>query len=624
MRKVSALLKRFKPVIACLIFFLLAVSVFGAVLSFTNINLKSNYFNFDKAWIISWVDDDYTTDSVNAYLTQNEIEAISGEKSKQGISISVKGIENYCKYNFNINRFTKNNIYTIKFVTEKFCFWNKEKAIKWVNEHCADFNNDAYSSTFTTIDQIEASDNVVYTSFLLVAYYECAELQQKIGTVGAIENEKIVSKSEWTIKADGKGEQKALITNDETGSGRNTRIGDNVWIQWQGLVSTGDSCPDTNNLLGIHHSDIGGWRIARNDNYEEYLNALRNFETKYLIMWTDGKRTKDALETEFNSLARSVSDKADTNDHRIIDTTLNSGSMKFILSQKIAFPLYRLIVDADYLELVIETGKPKIVEVTDIKFNEGEKSGIGRATVKNIGEGNAGFNLRIINCEEGFSSSYSSGTGVLAPDESKIIEFLVTGSSVAKSEDVKGSCVLEMKEGTTGEIDRESFGVEFTQMQDCIPSKRICGFVPDTEIHAVKKCNSKGTKYEIEKECAEDETCKNLQCVKIGTTPPTIDCKWHDLKCKYGFLGFFTKVRWVASILLGLIIMLNVYAYSSKRTDNKVLNWTLAVVFGLLLGYLVYIFLFWGILIFVILLLIILMIPKPIRKGVKTVRKVFE
>ena len=78
----TAIFEKNKAIPLLIGFFLITILSFsmvsGAVLSISDANIRSNYFNFDKAWVVSLVSDDYTSDSLTAYLTPKQFKDASG------------------------------------------------------------------------------------------------------------------------------------------------------------------------------------------------------------------------------------------------------------------------------------------------------------------------------------------------------------------------------------------------------------------------------------------------------------------------------------------------------------------------------------------------------------------
>lgn len=539
-----------KLMIFILMFILSFASVNAATLGFSNVDIDSNVFDFDKAWVISWVDDDYTTDSVVATLTPEDIKDLSGEEfeSEQTLTVKVDTLDDACQWNFNTDKFSKNKVVTLDFESYTHYNWNDDnKLINWVNDNCVDFNAADYKSSFTTRQQIHDSNNVVYSNFAIGVTVKCGIVQEQLGTVGAIENQKVISTSRWTVGVSGKTAESRVISNDAS-QDRNTKIGDNVYIQWQGQLSTGDTCPTTDRLMGIHSSSIGGWRVINEDAYNQYLAQMTGFSSKYVEnLKSLSGYDWDVLEDTFNTYARNTLTKANF-DYRVTESSVVGGKIRYDLDKKIVFPLYRLIVNADYLTLKITSGIPAITSLEDIDFVEGELTGLGKVTIKNVGDGTGAFNFRVSHCSDGFTSDESFGTGKLAPGESKEYTYLVKGSSTAEEKLITGSCIITVYDGINPDLRVEKeFGVSMTQISDCVPNSKVCGF--SGKLHSVKECNIEGTQYQLLEVCSADEVCENNKCISDGSN----DEDDNDEDDKFSLALFLTTIG--LSLLGGIVTL---------------------------------------------------------------------
>lgn len=620
--------KNLSGILVTFLFVIVSISVVqGAVLSIDQANIKSNYFGFDEAWVVSLVSDDYTTDSLNAYLTPQTIEDASGEEPEQALNIQVKTKPNYCTYSLKTNTFNYQDIYTVEPIVISKWLWTKadlEEFKNTIKSQCADFSNSDYQ---IQIDNLNSDGTVwdageyVYgdTSWIFKANAYCVKLNEKIGTVGQPIDKIIVAETDWTVGVEGKVSESETISNSEAGSGRSTKIGDNVWVQWQGNLGTGEDCPDVSNLVGIHdNSFANGWRLGNRDDYNTYSSYLTNGIKQDIREYSESSYPdyyQSTFSNRANTIIRDVADEETGFVYSVLDTSYYSGKVKIDLGRQIVFPLFRLIIDADYLEIVIPTGKPSIVSVSDIEFTEG-LAGQVTAVIKNIGEGRGGFTTRIKDCTGGFSSSTSPIGSILEVDEIDTLYFNVIGSSTATEQDVNGVCTLETKESITGEIVTKIFGVKMTQLQQCIPGSMACS-VDDDGKSVVKKCNTAGTKYEIVEICPEGQECKltvsGAKCVDIDDDGDALYCENCDAYARSLIFGkifksqscldkTFQNTVFCIFSLLKLFAIPFVFIFSlifGIPIFNKLLkgryvwlSWVIGIFLSLLIAWLTYI-LFW-------------------------------
>jgi hypothetical protein len=559
-----------------LILFVLSILTIGvanaAVLGFTQADIKSNYLGFDKAWVISWVADDYTTSSLEATLTPADMKGLTGTQSGETLTINTLNKENYCEYAFDTTQKSVKNAYDIKLNSNSF--WGASTATidKWVSENC---NTELATPT--------------YRSELFGGWKRlfCIDTTEKVGTFGVLTNEKSVSNFDWYIQAGGKTQQSALITTDSTGVGKSTKLGDNVIIQWQGSLITGESCPDVSNKIGIHSSSLGGWIVIDSKKYDDYayeMNNLQGLLNDLVAMNADSSEML-IYENRINAKANTLKTGALTT-YIVTTNTLEGGKAKYNLNRQIMFPLFRLIIDADYLTMVENAGIPKITSVSPnpLKFTEGETKGILSVTIKNLATVPAKFNVRVINCDNSFSSGDSFGTDLILAGESKVVSILVTGSSTITSPTVSGKCTIEVKDALSQKTDTQTFGVVMTQLQDCTPNEKVCGFEGTSQ--AVKKCNSQGTKYEILAVCSSSQICENAECIEkecVGS-----DCPCTGNNCNFSWLLFiitFVLATGGAYAVYGLAMPIQTFRIKGKPI-GKIILWALtATAFVLIFVY---------------------------------------
>ena len=619
-------------------------------------NIRSGYFGFDKAWVVSMVSDDYTTDSLNAYLTPQAVKDASGNEPKQALQINVKTKPNYCTYSFKTDTFNYQDVYTIQQKTFTKWVWNGQDAEELkdeINTICADFSKSNYKSNavyYPSENKFVTGDYVVMNvgDYLLAskATVYCVQLNKKIGTIAQPIDKKIIAETDWTVGAEGKTSESKTVSNSEAGVGRSTKLGDNVWVQWQGNLGTGEDCPDVSNLIGIHdNSFINGWRFGSRDDYNTYSSYLTNGIISDIKLSSQSTSTQSYnFESRANTIIQDVVNEESGFSYSVLDTSYNSGKVRIDLGRQIVFPLFRLIINANYLELVIPTGKPSIDSVSDIEFTEG-LTGQVTAVIKNVGDGKGGFTTRIKDCTNGFSSSTSPIGSILDAGKTDTLYFNVIGSSTATEPTVNGVCTLEVKESTTNEIATKIFGVKMNQMQQCVPGTWACS-VDDNGKSIVEKCNTAGTKYEPTETCPNDQECRltatGAKCVDIGGDNGSISyCGSCDAFAKsliFGKIfksqscekktfqnGFFCLPQilklfaipfiFIFSLLFGVQI-LNKFL----KGKNVALVWVLSIILSLLVAWLTY--LLWWVGLIALVIYIIFKVAVNFIPGLNVIRRI--
>lgn len=641
MKSVNYTIKLF--VLALFLFAIPLVS--SATLSMSEATINSDYFGFEKAWVVSMVADDYTTDYLSGYFSPQKIEDETGIEAKQGIDIKVETDPSYCTYSFKTNAFKYQDVYTIEPVILSKWLWGQsdlDELNAQAEEICADFSDDDYKLSIIDLgDRTYDYGDYVYGEvtwgFKTTLY--CVKLNEKIGTIAQPIDKTIVSDTEWTVEVDGKPDESKIISNSDAGAGRSSQIGSNVWVQWQGYLTTGEDCPDVSNSIGIHNNAFTtGWRLGSRDNYNDYRSYISNglkLDIRQFAESSYPDEYMNAFREDANEVMRQAVDEDVYFTYSALDTSLSNGKIKIDLGKNIVFPLFRLIIDSDYLELNIPNGKPKIESVSSIEFTEG-LAGQMNAVVRNIGEGEGGFTARVVDCTSGFASSTLPLGLTLQPDESKSISFNIIGTSTAEESTVSGTCTLELTESTTGESVRNSFGVKMTQLQQCNPGSKACASDVTSNSY-IKVCNQEGTQYEVSEICSTDKECKLVdgepKCVeKEGGGVVELyceDCNAYVKDMLFGWMSqdegcvpktFQNKVFCLPALLKMLAVPLAfilslIFGITLLRKwmkdQNPALIWLLNIVIAAIIAFVVYLYFWLGVILFALWVLIKLFVRIP-------------
>ncbi len=612
-----------------LISIFLISSISAAVGALSEARVQSNFFGFDEAWIVDFVSDDFTTDRINAFFTPDDFENTGGDRTKQSLNISAQTKPSSCQWSLKEDFSTKPDVFIYIPISFTDWAWNDEELETRANQECASFR----------IGTTRAKENF-FTP--LIDKIWCVKTSTKLGTVGEFINPFIVAETDWTVQASGKQAQTATISNSEIGDGRSSQVGSRVFVQWQGLAGTGESCPLTQNNIPIHsNSFLDGWRVANEGNYDSYKNYVESSLMDDIFDWATGSLTETQLKNTASSIANNAIISSNAfGSFSVLNPSVSSGKIKVDLGRLIVFPQFRLIIDADYLELDIPTGEPKIISSDNlIRFTEGS-AGSFSVTIKNIGSGRGGFTTRIISCTEGFSSNTNPQGSVLDPDEEERLTFEIIGSTTSSQATLSGSCTVEVKESITGKIDTKTFNTELTQIRECPPPEFACGV--EGAFHVVKKCNSQGTGFEIKEICKAEEICKEI--VGGAECRAKDDNGGFENKCKSNnayvlsklFGGIFDSLSCTPTLLqilafipslirfllvpilfiFALIFSFNFFRTSKiARINNKGINVLVSLVIAGLIAVLVWFFFWIGLILFTILFLLWIFLRRFIPKG---------
>jgi len=613
------------------IFLIICPTAFASTLAISDAQIRSSYFGFDKAWVVSFISDDYTTDSLTAYLTPSDFKSASGTETQQSLNIDVNTKPNSCTYSFKIGTFKYADVYTVEPIEIKKWVFTKtdlNELKDMIRSQCADFSKPGYNVEIQNLN----SDGTTWTAgdyvygdyaWMFQAKIYCVKLNEKIGTIAQPIDKRIIAESDWKVQASGKSAETKTISNSEAGSGRSTKIGNNVYVQWQGNLGTGEDCPDVSNLIGVHDNSFsGGWRLASRNKYNTYNSYLTNgikLDIKNYGETSNKDYFQSLFRTNSNKIIRDVTTEEAGFSYSVLDSSVLSGKIKIDLGRQIVFPLFRLIIDADYLEINIPVGKPQIYSVSDVEFTEG-LAGQLEAVVKNVGSEKGGFTARVMDCDSGFSSSTSPAGVTLNPGESQTLQFNIIGSTTAEAGKVSGRCTLELKESTSGETATRSFSITMTQLLQCDPLSKACGF-NEAGQDVIKQCNTAGTKYDIIEICRENEECvltlSGAICREKGIYTDFGECEgcWGWLRSKVqpgyckptltqGLTCFFFMLKLGFVILLTIVSGLLSYDLLRKNFSltkkNELLSGILALVIAGVIGYVAYLTLWIGVVVFVI------------------------
>lgn len=589
----------------------------GAVGGLSEATIRSNFFGFEKAWIVDFVSDGFTTDRIDAFFTPSDFEDESGTATKQSLRISAKTRPTSCEWSLKEDTSSNPDIYEYEPITDSEWFWNEN--VNTVNQRLASEMGCAIlpgtSFEWKAVTTFGAGKTTVW----------CVKINEKLATVGQFKNKFTRAETDWTVTAEGKSPQKATISNSDIGDGKSSSIGDRVFVQWQGFAGTGKSCPLTEDSIPIHSNNFNdGWKVASRGNYDSYARFHSQISDK-IGDWSDGRLTTENFRSQLSSFANgAIQSDSDFGGFRTISSSVSNGKISVDLGEQIVYPQFRLIIDADYLELDIPSGEPelskdflgKCLPGKEVKFTEGS-AGILKVEANNIGEGEGGFNVRVVSCSNGFSSSTPSRELILDEGDSKIIDFQIIGSTTQNQAKLTGSCTIEMKESLTQETDTCVFDTELTQIRECPPPEFSCG-VNDAGFHTIRECNSQGTGLDLIETCLAGEVCRPTldgaecklpgddtgfvgDCPPIFGVIPNVFCMINDL-IEQARVALAIIIGFLAALISG--VMANNLSKKQSKKTRTIIVISVALVIGIILGILAYLY-FWAIVAVVIVLGII-------------------
>ncbi len=502
---------------------LLSISLVSAgPAGFGKVKIQSTYPGFnspDGVWVFDWIDTGYQTDKVRALFEPSDIEDDTGIKTKGDFDISIDGTDNYCKYD--IRRDTDRlDIFRIDII-------NDTSETYWAWEYTDSELEQIGFEMMQGLGCLQMSDYaggypghilIIRIKILGVIVKErvkvyCFKERSSDGKIGTIRNLKYVTETDWRIEAEGKTPITKSISNDacseekEFCEGLTTDLSSDVKIQWEGQLSSGDTCPIATEELMLH--DGNTWKVIGKLNYINYEGYMRSdlteaatFVACYEISGYDCPGiSRSNQEQIINAKAVTAATEQTFADFDvdIISSSLSAGVLKIQLENLIRFPLFRLFVDSDYLELLITVGAPKITCPSEvIEFNSGE---VGKITVQaeNDGDSEGGFNIRIKECTAGFGAGDTFG---LTLDSQESQEVTLSTTSSVPEETLTGSCTIEMKESFTNEVAICNVNLKSFPLAICTEGNKWCDYDAGGK-SIVMEC--KDGKKELLEEC-------NLNC----------------------------------------------------------------------------------------------------------------
>jgi len=603
------------------LFLVLSISLSSAGPSgFGKIDIESNcpsdictfFDNPNGVWVFEWTDTGFTSDKVLATFDSNDLEAETGAEVDQDFEIGIEGTENYCMYDVK-READRLDIKTMDLERYTKSFWAWEYDNKGLIGQAIKLGKDKGCIQLDDYTYGLPGALIIRSGLSLKDEVEtlCWQERDNLGKIGSLEKSKEITETRFKLKADGRNDITRTISNSQTGSGKTSKLGDDALIQWLGLLSSGEECPDTDRELTAFSTDYeNNWRVIDRENYGNYENFIRSELDSIASNVFEKKTSLDDAEFLINSRAikaiaeRDISGK----DPVVSDSSFSNGQLRVDLDRRISYPRFRLFVDSDYLTLKIPSGEPKVTCPSGVKLNEGD-AGILEIGVKNVGDSAGGFNVRIKDCGDG--ASPGDGLGItLAKGESKNVNLKITGRTI-DSNNQEGKCTVELKESTTQQTDTCNFGFKIEKPTECEIGRVWCSFSGEQSV--IKECLD-GTEKTREY-CSEDEICdsddKGNPICRMKTpwdkTPgdETNECKWYDVPCKVrtffggiadlfsGAFGFLVAIRYLLIFIGGIFTLLgsyNIFGAFQVIEDKTAVKWILASVTGLFVVYILYLF----------------------------------
>ena len=235
----------------------------------------SDFNRPNGVWVIPYIDDGFSTDQINAYLQKGA----DLKDAKQSFSINVAGTNNYCRYDI-LREASRLDIFTIGIASKTKTFYAWEKNYDGLVQVTRDMQKElnCLSDPFDSLSLIKES----WRGDSATLY--CYTKRDDVAKIGSLQNLKYVTETKWKVQADGKTPVEDIISNSETGSGVSARLGNDVLVRFQGLLSSGETCPITaTELMAYSPSFTNNWRVIDKQNYANYEAFMRGDIASYLV-----------------------------------------------------------------------------------------------------------------------------------------------------------------------------------------------------------------------------------------------------------------------------------------------------------------------------------------------------
>jgi len=407
------------------------------------------------------------------------------------------------------------------------------------------------------------------SSLLSFAKKRYCVFKEQVGTKGAYNSPTITFSAKIIAQASGIIKQKTICSGAVAGcDGSSVSFDDLGTATWSGSLVSGDSPPNQDQFVAIKRTDLNRWQIARRSTFDSYLPLPSTMDSQLTEFKTIFAKTTEPLvgDNYINNLLAQINPQADA--LLLEDTSFTSspftkddatGKVSVTLNRKLTSPNIVFRIRADWIGLVIPSGKPKILSASSEKFASGE-GGTITVQIENQGEADGTFSVMLEDCEP-FIQSTTSATSreTIAVGDIKTINIGVSGGNIA--EKLSKTCKVKVYDiNDPSSYDYASVTIDLESSKVCVPGKI------SAEGQLIKKCNADGTAFEIVKNCPDViilDKQGNYDCAPnqkttngvlnsnigglIGTAgnavPYTVDLQHLDLKTVSGLAHNIKSVR---------------------------------------------------------------------------------
>ena len=268
-------------------------------------------------------------------------------------------------------------------------------------------------------------------------------------------------------------------------------VGSNVYVNWQGDLTSGKSCPSSSAVIPVYYQ--GGWTTMGSSNYDTYKTQYLGLEQ--WIASTQYKKTNQAEAQQFIDVVNTASNNVlSGRNFGTIESasTLSSARAKVTLTTPITYPTITAYIKASWIGIVTPIGKPQINTVTTSCFSSSTDGKIA-LTVQNIGTEREDFTIDGTCTNKAFTIQNSDVQ--LSAGEVKTVYIGLSGETSESS--LKSPCTLNVRGKMYSDV--KSFTACVSGISICDAGKLYC------DQKNLMKCNNGGTALALLEACTD--TC---------------------------------------------------------------------------------------------------------------------
>lgn len=489
--------KKLTSLMSIVIIFILLISTANALtaLSISSAGFSSNDKDLEgQAWLVTFALKG--DQSFSGTIKANDIKTNDGKRALNDLSISAEAVKNSCNYDIKLS----GDPSIVDYGTSKESVYGNQIASK--TSVCLNSNKNNFAFF---VKKFYVGGIVATADFYCIS-------KGTIGEVATIQTP--IENFEANLKVSIKGKESSAKINSVDSSSVN--IPPVAYATWVGSFTSGERCPEISaqgyNVINTKDSKFYISKQYIYNDYRARLNQLNDAENRLASKFvTNGLTIQDQslidsyiqqvneihlkikdFETQFGY--QTPSSKA------VVDTT--NGKINLELTKALSTPVITMKVDADVLGVYIPVGKPQIVSLESVPFQEG-LNGYITATIKNIGDVSSTFEVGTT-CDTPFSPSTTVLTSsLLSPNQQTSIKIPITAQTEDNSEN--SVCTVSVYDA-----DKPQEKVTKT-VKVTVTCSQLCSS-GSTRCNGANKERCTGCKWE---DLGESSDCKNLCALDI-------------------------------------------------------------------------------------------------------------